>query len=407
MDYTPKVANFLPLFLLLFLFLFGKAFSQEKKTYEILPAPDIWYNDIDGIRIGASITGQVPGTFDDGPHRIDAGLWLGTWIPDDPVSYYFNYTQPIRAISDFGSEGNIQATSLFRAGFQRHGAGFTKRWQQGFNETNYIESGVFYHVEKRFNRRYAQFPILWSNELNGILSPFISYRGENSLGRILLDAKGFFQTLDNPFTSGKITVAQTVPLGENLGFKIRLFAGASSNDADPEYRFSRSISQQIEWMDSGFTRAKGTIPNSFLTGGNFNVAGGPNLRGYSGDDFKSFDRGKPFLVNSMGALNAEFDYPTPIGRIFNDIPFIGEFLDFRSYLFYDMGTPLGITENEVDKVFTDAGGGFSISFNLPDAMGKPRGFVFRYEIPFWLSEPGRTNEVRYRSLVGIGAVITF
>ena len=106
--------------------------AQQKKSYEIIPAPDLWYNDVDGIRVGIRLKGQVPGTFEDGPHRIDAGVWLGTWLPSDPVSYYFNYTQPIESISDFGSEGNVQVTSLFRAGFHRHGAGFTKRWQQGF-----------------------------------------------------------------------------------------------------------------------------------------------------------------------------------------------------------------------------------------------------------------------------------
>ena len=382
--------------------------AQQKKSYEIIPAPDLWYNDVDGIRLGIRLKGQVPGTFEDGPHRIDAGVWLGTWLPSDPVSYYFNYTQPIESISDFGSEGNVQVTSLFRAGFHRHGAGFTKRWQQGFNEQNYIETGVFYHFEKRFNREYSQFPQLWSNELNGIISPFLTYEDENFLGRVSLDLKGFLQTLDNSFTSGIVSASQVIPIAENLGFRVRLFAGASSDNSDPEYLFSRSSSQQIEWMDSGLTRAKGTIPRSFLSGGNFNVAGGANLRGYSGADFKAFDSGEAPLVNSIGAVNLEFDYPNPIGLVFNDVPFLGEFLSFRSYLFYDAGTPLGITKNEVDETYADAGGGFAVSFNIPDSLGKPRGFVFRFEVPFWLSDPAEgNNSVRFRSLFGLGAIIAF
>ena len=405
MDHFNRLNVILVLFFLIFSASLAQA--QQKKSYEIIPAPDLWYNDVDGIRVGVQLKGQVPGTFEDGPHRIDAGVWLGTWIPSDPVSYYFNYTQPIESISDFGSEGNVQVTTLFRAGFHRHGVSFTKRWQQGFNEQNYVETGISYHLEKRFNLEYAQYPILWSDDWNGILSPFFSYQNENGLGRINLDFKGSIQTLDNPFTSAVIAASQTIPLGEILGFKVRFYAGASSNSADPEYLFSRSSSRQIEWMDSGFTRAKGTIPMSFLNGGKFNVAGGANLRGYSGSDFQSFEREEPFLINSIGALNTEFDYPSPLGRMFNNIPFLGEFLSFRSYMFFDAGTPLGITENEIDNTFADGGGGFAISFNVPDSSGKPRGFVFRYEIPFWLSDPGAEQSFRYRSLFGFGAVIAF
>ncbi len=106
----------LSIFLIIFIIYFGltQSNAQQSKSYEIIPAPDLWYNDVDGIRVGLRLKGQVPGTFEDGPHRIDAGVWLGTWIPSDPVSYYFNYTQPIGAISDFGSEGNVQVTSSFR-----------------------------------------------------------------------------------------------------------------------------------------------------------------------------------------------------------------------------------------------------------------------------------------------------
>src|SRR5699024_8592403 len=114
-----------------------KAAAQSNPGYQISPAPDIWYNSVDGMRVGLRLRGEVPGTFGDGPHRINAGVWLGTRFPDHPVSYFFSVTEPIPGLSDFGSEASINIETLYRTGFQSHGFTFNKRWQAGFEETNY------------------------------------------------------------------------------------------------------------------------------------------------------------------------------------------------------------------------------------------------------------------------------
>src|SRR5690554_3903930 len=118
---------------LIFLFFFipGCVFAQSGR-YNIDLAPDLWYNKVDGIRLGMNIIGEQEGTFLDGAHRLNAGIWLGTNFPDLPVSYYLSFTEPIPWISDFGSEGNVQLVSSVRTGFSRHGLYFNKRWQTGF-----------------------------------------------------------------------------------------------------------------------------------------------------------------------------------------------------------------------------------------------------------------------------------
>jgi len=45
--------------------------------------------------------------------------------------------------------------------------------------------------------------------------------------------------------------------------------------------------------------------------------------------------------------------------------------------------------------------------NIPDYLGKPRGFVLRYDIPFWLSDPDSGDSFKFRSLIGFGAVLSF
>lgn len=411
---------------LIFTFLLFLAFTPfsttngQTQSYEIIPAPDLWYNDVDGIRIGVRLKGQVPGTFEDGPHRLDAGLWLGTWFPDLPVSYYLSYTEPISAWSEFGSEASVQLISSIRTGYHIHGAGLNKRWQEGFDERRYKEISLFHNFERRFDDEYVQFPNLWSDDNKLLFKLNAELQDDNTLGWYNVSLSGNFQYLDENYGSAVLTAIQRIPFNENWGVRFRGYVGVASTKAAPEYLFSLSTNQQINWINSGITRAKGTIPQPWLRSGNFHVAGGPNLRGYTDRDISAFrleqcaDCSQPSLFRSIAAVNAEFDYYNPINVLFRDLPYIADFISFRSYLFLDAGRSLNLHENESDNefydsntLFSNAGAGFSLSLNIPDYLGKPRGFVLRYEIPFWLSEPGDEDAFKFRNLFGFGAVISF
>ncbi len=388
--------------------------EAQSRSYEIIPAPDLWYNDVDGIRVGVRVQGQMRGTFEDGPHRFNGGLWLSTWFPSTPVSYYLQYTNPISGWSEYGNEANYQLTSSIRTGYHIHGIGFNKRWQEGFDERKFREIGITTNFEKRFDDEYVQFPVLWSDQSKILTKLNYESRNENRFGWASLSASGSVQYLEDTFTVFEATATQRAPINENWGFRFRSFVGIASSNTAPEYLFSRSSAPAIDWMENGLTRAKGTIPQPWMTSGNVQVAGGANLRGYTDRDINFYQSGDDVnlhLLNSIASVNAEFDYPNPINSLFERIPFASDFFSFNSYLFYDIGTSLGIAENEfegnrLDGVLADAGAGFSLTMNIPDYLGKPRGFVFRYEIPFWLSEPGTEDSFKFRSLFAFGAVIS-
>ena len=423
-----RLARFISVICFSFIFLIlvtSQAQAQYgSSSYELIPAPDLWYNDVDGVRIGVRLKGQVPGTFEDGPHRLDAGLWLGLWFPDQPVSYYMRYTEPIPAWSDFGSEASVQAVSSIRAGYSMHGLGFNKRWQQGFDERSFREIRLFNSFAQRFDSEYTAFPVRWANSFGAdskyILSSLTGMiQDENSLGRYNLELNGTLQLNNEAFGVGWLTATQRVPFNSSWGLHVRGFAGLATESASSEFLFSRSTGQAITTLQSGVTRAKGTIPHSWVTSGNFQVAGGANIRGYTSGDVKSFTsnnctdcevpdlKAEPAaLYQSMFAINSELDYPNLIRTLFKGIPYASDFLDFRSYLFFDAGSPLGIN-NSPKTLFADAGTGFSISLNIPGYLGKNRGFVFRYDIPFWLSESGNEDAFKFRSLFAFGAVISF
>ncbi len=49
-----------------------------------------------------------------------------------------------------------------------------------------------------------------------------------------------------------------------------------------------------------------------------------------------------------------------------------------------------------------------LSFNIPDYLGRDRGFFIRYEIPFWVSEvPGDEDNFDIRHVLGVGSQFRF
>jgi len=382
--------------------------QNSGKSYELLPAPDVWYNDVDGVRVGFRLKGQVPGSFEDGPHRLDLGLWLATWFPDTPVSYYVSFTEPIPSISDFGSEGNIQLFSSIRTGYHQHGVAFNKRWQTGFNEQNFKELSISFSAEDRFDSEYLLYPQLWQNEWLYLLGIQFSVQNENKLGRYVADISNSINAFGSEpsFIRSRIQYQQLMDMGKGFALRSRLFSGISSNNTASQYLFSHSFKPAIGWMDNGLTRAKGTIPTAWMEEGIFQVSGGANLRGYLNQDFEALNQGSAPIYTSMGAINLELDYPNPLDKAISKVPVIGSILKLRSYMFFDSGTSLGLTDLEEGRLLSDAGLGFMFSLNIPDYLGKPRGIRIRYDMPLWLSNPGNENHFEFRNVIGIGAVFS-
>lgn len=408
------------LFFLLFVF-FLLSFRQPAKaqfsqSYDLSFAPDLWYNSIDGIRVGIRMRGQVPGTFDQGPHRLDVGLWLSTFFPDYPVSYYVLLTEPIPAISGFQSEGNIQFRSSIRTGYHWHQISLNKRWQTGFEAKNFYHLSVYASARKRFEDEYRLYPQIWQNEWLWIAGTSFSIHNQNFLGRYILNAEALVNVAGDwpSFTVGEFTIEQLVPLGDYFSLRGRLFIGASTENTAPEYRFAHSFMPYVGWMNDGKTRAKGTIPEPWMTGGIIHVSGGANLRGYTNYDIEILNEsGAARLYTSAVAFNFELDYPNPVDEGLEKLPVIGALLDFRTYLFFDTGAFLNA--NELDggdaqnegRWLADAGPGFALTLRIPDYLGKVRGFTLRYEIPVWLSHPQTgVNNFAFRHVIGIGAVIS-
>jgi len=373
--------------------------AQGKNSYQLIPAPDLWYNTIDGVRVGVRVIGEMEDSFKDGPHRLDAGVWLGTNFPSNPISYYLNYTEPIPAISSFGNEGSIEARSSIRTGFSKHMLALNKRWQKGFDELKYQEVQFFISQEKMYESAYRPFPTTWNTNWNTLIG--LNYRNHIQDEQNQFEANVIVQQqLNNEspqFFNAEIEVWNQHSFKKNVSLNNRVFFGTVSDPLALQYQYTASHAAPISWMSNGISRAKGTIPQTWIENGIVQVSGGANLRGYTDTKYGNL---QSFRTETVLAFNNEFEFPNPISSSLSE-GILGDFVFLKSYLFTDIGTVFNS-----EPVLADAGIGLQFSINIPDFLGKPRGFAFRYEVPFWISEPdlGDSN-FKYRNVIGFGAVI--
>ena len=417
--------------------MFSLNINAQDEPYRFTFAPDLWYNDVDGIRVGVRTLGEVEGTFKDGPHRLDAGVWIGTWLPDLPVSYYVSFIEPIKAISDYANEGSIQLISSIRTGYSQHQIQFNKRWQSGFYEYNYREISVFFSKEKMFDSEYRPYKILWQDEWKSLIGAKFIWSATPGIGQFLARAsiKHDINNQTEKFTVGTLELIQKIELNSRFKLRLRIFGGLASEQTAPEYLFLSSMNSPQEWLYKGISRAKGTVPMPWLEAGSFQVGGGANLRGYLNRDINMLNSVKNTsvrilfpLYKSMLAFNTEIEFPNPVNQAIKDISVIGDLAELRTYLFADVGIgndftviqdptlnafpdivpPLVSDAPDEGALLADGGIGLQLSFNIPDYLGKDRGIFIRYDIPFWLSDPsGSDSNFAYRQLIGLGAIISF
>ncbi|MFN1833853.1 hypothetical protein AB2B38_001220 [Balneola sp. MJW-20] len=399
----------------LFLLFMIPDLRAQDNSYNITPYPDLWFNSTDGIRVGIRLLGEQEGTFKDGPHRLDFGIWGASKWPENPLSYYVSFTEPISFWSSSGNELNIQLISSVRTGFIDHGAVLNKRFQDGFNELNYFRISASYRQQKLFNNSYPVFEQLWQSDWKSLLGIQLFRSKEYQSGVQTMQADMLYNVSPVSSSFFKITadIRQTFEISNGFEVGIRAYGGTSSKDVLPEFGFGMNFHDMNSWMDSGLMRAGGTVPVSLIENGHFQYASGPNLRGYASQEMKLLSSGAVVYYNSTAAMNLEIEYPNPVNNLWKD-SIVEDILHFKTYGFADAGifsTELvdeGVSNFDDSRTLADAGAGFQLSLNIPDYLGNDRGIAIRYEIPLWLSDPeGNDASFKFRSLIGIGTIIDF
>ncbi|MBO6793413.1 MAG: hypothetical protein JJ895_05850 [Balneolaceae bacterium] len=412
--------------------------TTKAQPYELSIYPDAWFNSVDGVRLGARFLGEMQGTFKDGPHRIDAGIWLGTKFPDLPVSYYLDYTNPIPAISSYMNEGSVQLISSIRTGYSFHRIQLNKRWQRGFQELDYIEASVFASKQGHFEVDYQPYRYLWKQGWKTMIGTniLISEKFENSQFFADITLQRNVEPNTIAFTNASLELNYVIKFSDDVKLRLRNFTGYTSELANTEFKYLATNGSPQSWMWYGFSRADGTISEPWLNAGFIHFEGGANLRGYQSymsDLLEQVEKteGGFFefpLHYQIIAFNAEIEFPNPLHNKLTRIKYLGDLIEFRSYTFFDVSRGKGssviydpnrelfpaMDPSKVESVFeseqwlADAGVGFQFSINIPDYLGKDRGVFVRYDIPFWLSSTmNNESNFKFRNVIGFGAIFNF
>ncbi len=380
-------------------------FSKYKDVYDNYDKykmrwhPNVWYNGIDGIKIGADVFGN----FHSNKHRFNASVWYNSGIgsnsvyetePTAPVSYKASYSNRV------GKLLNLNLASRYLDGLVQQKVGLDK--QIGPNKLAIYAKSNYRNTAS--DLRYLIYDELWNagqwnNNLN--ITWDRSLRFFNGNGRIKMTSRAAFLNSDYNYARINTTLTRNLSV-KKLDVRTRAFAQYGTGNFAPESRLMLAGANNEELMDNPFTRSVGIVPSDWEGLGNdfnhFHAGGGLNLRGYSGYNATNLVDSQAVFVGtgtSGIAANVELDFTRYI-PIKKGIPTIR----VNSYLFGDAGW----IDNNGDGsgVRIDAGLGFLISKRFPKTSYY-RPVTLRIDLPFFVNRlpAGQTDFFAMRYVVGI------
>ncbi len=410
----------------------GLNVPYNRRQYRAYARPDIWWNTIDGIKLGAHVEGDYMQTM----HRINASVWFNTHVFQKnrydsigkgyrrfaPINYSVNYTSPF---STNMPKLELQVSSRFLDGLDYHRAGFN--WLLTPDNTVSLYAQTMWRPLS-FDKLYLIDDNEWSSarskpnsSLNVSWAHNYNYFGGNGNYKFSLRA---------PFLAGNspanfnYAYVQLNAVNYNkiakLQVRTRFFGryGSGSNIPSESALFLAGANPE-ELMDNKYTRSEGFIPNSWsgispYETNHFQQGGGLNLRGYSGY-FVADDRNGKVLIGyksrSGVAANLEVDFDEYIAfkpRI------VSNYLHVDAYAFVDAGmielnavslakyweiTPT----TELSDLRVDAGVGFAFTLKNWGPFEKAKPLTIRFDMPWFINRPPYANPqyTNFRWVMGI------
>ena len=390
---------------------------SDWKNYEIFARPDVWYNRVDGFKLGFHLNGNYMQT----KHIFDFTFWVNSGLrfltsntenvfnSYNPISFKGNYRTATNRILK-GSSINLSVRYL--DGLIASNVGFEFK--------NRKESTTYYAYFKAMYRSdstdlgYLMYPNdwnikKWNNTVNAGLKHLYDYkRGE---GGIKLNLRSTAIGSDYDYAQINLSVVNSNYISRFV-IKTRFFAQwGTGSDVAPESALYLAGANPEEMMENKYVRSAAFFPQQFNgygnTTNNFQFGGGLNLRGYNGY-LTPFERPDGSIIaayrgNTGAAGNIEIEFD----QLFRIRPkFTRKWLKINTYLFGDVGVINANLPNEKLKFAeprADAGLGIAATIKKwgPLALEKP--LTIRFDMPFLLTRTPNVSPdyVQFRWLIGV------
>ncbi|MEI7595171.1 MAG: M1 family metallopeptidase [Bacteroidota bacterium] len=394
------------------------------RAYEINARPDLWWNSIDGLKLGFNVSGN----FMKQKNCFDMSVWANSGflvsekqsIGHDNFSYNLNYQT---ALNKLGSNANFVLNARDLDGLSLYKIGIDKS----------IENSKFSIFFKSMHRniiedyRYLLYPTEWSydnikglygNEYgkvlyNNTININWLFRIENkkNINQLNLSMRSSVFTEDFNFSCFSFEYKNTTKIDEFM-LKTRLFGQLGlGNKWATESSLYLAGGNSEEMMENKYVRSDGFVNESWLgydiQTNHFQYGGGLNLRGYSGyyvaepDNYGNIE--SVYRGNTGFAVNSELEFDEYI----NPIPKkLRNTLGFNSYLFGDIGI---INKNKAwenisfARFRADAGIGAALTIKKWGNIQKAEPLTIRFDAPIWLNRIPAVDKdyLMYRWVISI------
>ncbi len=389
-------------------------------AYLIRPKPVIWFNNVDGLRLGAGFHGSYLESYSVlGDHTLDFSTWVSLKFPKIPIGYQFSLKEPLRKI---GKSAYFQLESSVNSGLTYHAVSFSQAWNR---YTGLFRSSRLFlklDVFNFYNQRYLWNPYFWRGRKTGrfriefervrkflhaqnrwsvsFTSTYVdSYFEPIAQNQVNAPAQGLVRKVPgHEFGKIILTLNPFFEFGHGLGLHLRGILGYGFGGILPtQSQFYLSAASPVDWIRNPFFSGRGTLPPTWEKEGQVRPAGGGNLRGYQSLLVKGetvlFPEVSHLTGNRLLAANAELRFPCLLKKVFP------RFLQWRRfplqvdrYVFADAGLA-GLAAKITDwdfnhSILEDAGLGIGIHVNK---------WALHVDFPVWLSHPqGGENAFQFR-----------
>jgi len=408
----------------------------DRHHYRMYWRPDVWWNAVDGIKLGAHVEGNYMNIM----HKLDANVWWNThFFQEDaylsyqsesyyqrylPVNFTLNYTTPV-SYNHPDHEEQLNVRLLDGLVYGRIG----HNWRPNEN----IFAQFYFQTLWRpllYDLDYLLYPNEWSSDKK---RPNNTFNIALSRNYQTLHNKGFATvTLRAPFLGGnepdafnysyaQLEAVNTMQL-HKFEIRSRIFGRAGMGTRVPyESALWLAGANPEEMMENKYTRSAGFIPDDWsdisrYETNHFQMGGGLNLRGYAGY-FISDERNGEVLIGYKGrsgaAMNIEVDYD---GYIKLQPKFTRNWLHIDAYAFADGGVIELSRINSVNDYYNatpttmvsdfrlDAGLGFAATIKKWGIFDQAKPLTLRFDMPFFINRPPFADPqyLGFRYVVGIG-----
>lgn len=407
----------------------------DRYQYRMYIRPDVWWNAVDGIKLGAHAEGNYMNIM----HRFDASVWWNTHLLQEgaylsyqseryyqrylPVSFSLNYISPI-SYKHPDHEEQLNVRLLDGLAYGRIG--------HNWRANDKIFAQFYFQTMWRpllYDLDYLIYPNEWSsnnkrpnNTLNIVLSR--NYHTKKSYGTATV-------TMRAPFLGGndasafnysyiQLEAKNTLWI-HKLELHSRIFGRAGMGTNIPyESALWMAGANPEELMENKYTRSTGFVPDDWKGISQYDVnhfqqGGGLNLRGYAGYMIAD-ERNGEVLIGYKGrsgaSMNLELDYDNYIQL---KPKFTRNWLHIDAYAFADGGiielskistisTYYNITPTTMVSDFRmDAGLGFAATIKKWGVFDKAKTLTIRFDMPFFLNRPpnAQPDYWKFRYVIGI------